>query len=269
MNEVTNWTFGETEVRTIELDGDPWWVLSDVCKVLELNSPHKVADRLEEDERNQIPVTDSIGRQQLTTVINESGLYSVILRSDKPQAKPFRKWVTSEVLPTIRKHGAYMTPDVLAQTIQNPDFLIGIVTELKAEQERRKTAELTVSVQNQQIAELQPKASYYDVVLNCKDLMSIGKIAKDFGKSAVWLNKWLHEKGIQYKQGDIWLLYQKYAEKGYTSTKTQSYNGSDGTVHSKVHTYWTQKGRLFIYSLLKENGFLPLIEQDDDEEESA
>ena len=261
MNEVTNWTFGETEVRTIEMNGEPWWVLSDVCKVLELNSSHKVADRLEEDERNQIPVTDSIGRQQLTTVINESGLYSVILRSDKPQAKPFRKWVTGEVLPSIRKHGAYMTSDVLEQTIQNPDFLINICNELKAEQERRKTAELTVSVQSQQIAELQPKASYYDMVLNCKDLLSIGKIAKDFGKSAVWLNKWLHEQNVQYKQGDIWLLYQKYAEQGYTSTKTQTYNGSDGNVHSKVHTYWTQKGRLFIYDLLKENGILPLIEQ--------
>lgn len=258
MNEVTNWTFGETEVRTIELDGEPWWVLSDVCKVLELSNPTVVANRLEEDERSKF----DLGRQGNATVINESGLYSVILRSDKPQAKTFRKWVTGEVLPTIRKHGAYMTPNVLEQTIQNPDFMIGLVTELKAEQERRKAAELTVSVQSQQIAELQPKASYYDVVLNCKDLMSIGKIAKDFGKSAVWLNKWLHEKGVQYKQGDIWLLYQKYAEKGYTSTKTQSYPGNDGEVHSKVHTYWTQKGRLFLYGLLKENGFLPVIEQE-------
>ena len=121
---------------------------------------------------------------------------------------------------------------------------------------------LTVSVQAQQINELQPKASYYDVVLNCKDLLSIGKIAKDFGKSAVWLNKWLHEKGVQYKQGDIWLLYQKYAEMGYTSTKTQTFAGSDGETHSKVHTYWTQKGRLFIYSMLKADGVLPLVEQD-------
>lgn len=269
MNEVTNWTFGETEVRTIELDGEPWWVLSDVCKVLELSTPARVAERLEPDEVSQTHTIDRLGRQQLTTVINESGLYSVILRSDKPQAKPFRKWVTSEVLPTIRKHGAYMTPDVLAQTIQNPDFLIGLVTELKAEQERRRTAELTVSVQNQQIAELQPKASYYDVVLNCKDLLSVSEIAKDYGKSAKWLNAKLHELKVQFKQGDIWLLYQKYAEKGYTSTKTQSYNGKDGTIHSKVHTYWTQKGRLFIYGLLKELGILPLIEQDDDEEEST
>jgi phage antirepressor YoqD-like protein len=141
--------------------------------------------------------------------------------------------------------------------------MIGLVTELKAEQERRKAAELTVSVQNQQIAELQPKASYYDVVLNCKDLLSVSEIAKDYGKSAKWLNAKLHELKVQFKQGDIWLLYQKYAEKGYTSTKTQSYNGSDGAVHSKVHTYWTQKGRLFLYSLLKENGFLPVIEQEE------
>lgn len=122
---------------------------------------------------------------------------------------------------------------------------------------------LTVSVQSQQIAELQPKASYYDVVLNCRDLLSIGKIAKDFGKSAVWLNKWLHEQGVQYKQGDIWLLYQKYAEQGYTSTKTSVYNGSDGSEHSKVHTYWTQKGRLFIYELLKKAGILPTIEKEE------
>lgn len=120
---------------------------------------------------------------------------------------------------------------------------------------------ITVSVQTQQIAELQPKASYYDVVLNCKDLLSIGKIAKDYGKSAVWLNKWLHEHGIQYKQGDIWLLYQKYAEQGYTSTKTSVFNGSDGKEHSKVHTYWTQKGRLFIYDQLKADGILPIVER--------
>ena len=121
----------------------------------------------------------------------------------------------------------------------------------------------TVSVQAQQISELQPKASYYDVVLNCKDLLSIGKIAKDFGKSAVWLNRWLHEKGVQYKQGDIWLLYQKYAEQGYTSTKTQTFPGDDGETHSKVHTYWTQKGRLFIYDLLKADGVLPNIEKEE------
>ena len=262
MNEVTNWTFGETEVRTIEKDGEPWWVLKDVCSVLEIKNHKEVPDRLEPDEvgRFDVPHPQNPEKTLEMVFINESGLYSVILRSDKPQAKTFRKWVTGEVLPTIRKHGAYMTPNVLEQTIQNPDFMIGLVTELKAEQERRRAAELTVSVQSQQIAELQPKASYYDVVLNCKDLLSVSEIAKDYGKSAKWLNAKLHELGVQFRQGGIWLLYQKYAEKGYTSTKTQSFNGNDGTVHSKVHTYWTQKGRLFIYELLKANGILPTIE---------
>ena len=119
----------------------------------------------------------------------------------------------------------------------------------------------TVAVQEQQIAELKPKASYYDVVLNCKDLVSITEIAKDYGKSGRWLNEKLHELGIQFKQGGkIWLLYQKYAKEGYTSTKTQTYNGNDGDVHTKVHTYWTQKGRLFVYATLKAEGILPLIE---------
>jgi anti-repressor protein len=124
-----------------------------------------------------------------------------------------------------------------------------------------KKLETTVAVQTQQIAELQPKASYYDVVLNCKDLISTTEIAKDYGKSAVWLNAHLHERKVQFKQGGIWLLYAKYAEKGYTNTKTQTYNGNDGNPHTKVHTYWTQKGRLFIYDLLKSEGITPLIEQ--------
>lgn len=123
-----------------------------------------------------------------------------------------------------------------------------------------------IAVKDQVIQELQPKATYYDLVLNCKDLLSTTKIAKDYGKSAVWLNTLLHELGVQFKQSDIWLLYQKHADKGYTSTKTHTYNKDDGTHGAKVHTYWTQKGRLFIYSLLKSNGYLPLIEK---EEQSA
>jgi len=120
----------------------------------------------------------------------------------------------------------------------------------------------TIAVQNQQILEMKPKVSYYDVVLNCKDLISTSAIAKDYGKSAIWMNRYLHEKGVQFKQVDIWLLYQKYAQKGYTSTKTHSYPGTDGETHTKVHTYWTQKGRLFIYELMKSDGMMPLIEQE-------
>lgn len=131
------------------------------------------------------------------------------------------------------------------------------------EQKEKQQLLTTVAVQNQQIAELQPKASYYDVVLNCKDLISIGKIAKDYGWSAQKLNEYLHKHGVQYKQGKTWLLYQKYAGMGYTSTKTHTYHGDDGREHTaEPHTYWTQKGRLFIYDLLKSDGVFPLIERE-------
>ncbi len=149
----------------------------------------------------------------------------------------------------------------LANAILNPDTIIQLATALKEEQSKSKLLETTVKVQEQQIAELQPKASYYDIVLNCKDLVSTSVIAKDFGKSAVWLNNYLHENGIQYKQGKIWLLYQKYAEQGYTNTKTVPVAGPNGKIYSKVHTYWTQKGRLFIYNMLKADGILPKAEQ--------
>ncbi len=255
MNELKIWNYNNSEVRTVTVNNEPWWVLTDVCKVLELSNATKVAQRLEEDERSNF----KLGRQGEATIINESGLYSVILRSDKPQAKPFRKWVTSDVLPSIRKTGMYATDELL----NNPDLAIKAFTALKEEREKTKALTETVAIQQQQILELKPKASYYDVVLNCKDLLSTTEIAKDYGKSARWLNELLHELKVQFKQGNkIWLLYQKYANKGYTSTKTQTYNGNDGEVHTKVHTYWTQKGRLFIYELLKAKDILPLIEQE-------
>ena len=116
--------------------------------------------------------------------------------------------------------------------------------------------------QKQLLAEYSPKASYYDVVLQTPDALSISQIAKDYGKSAKWLNNLLHELGIQYNQSGVWLLYQKYAQLGYTRSKTHTYSGNDGKQHSKLHTYWTQKGRLFIYQLLKDKGVLPLIEME-------
>ena len=129
------------------------------------------------------------------------------------------------------------------------------------EQKERLALQTTVDVQKRQIAEMKPKAKYCDTVLNSKGLFTINSIAKDYGKSAVWLNKWLHAKQIQYKQGEVWLLYQQYANNGYTQSKTSTFIGTDGEQHSKSHTYWTPKGRLFLYELLKENGILPLIER--------
>ena len=134
---------------------------------------------------------------------------------------------------------------------------------LKLANEKIDSMRITISIQEQQIAEMRPKASYYDLVLNCPSLLSATEIAKDYGKTANWLNKYLHEKGVQFKQGGIWLLYQKYAEKGYTSTKTHTFNGKDGKQHTRLHTHWNQKGRLFIYELLKQDGILPIMEREE------
>lgn len=255
--------FNNTEfgsVRTININGEPMFVGKDVAEILGYSNPRKaIIDHVDEDDKTDgVTIRDSIGREQNPVCINESGLYSLILSSKLPNAKKFKRWVTSEILPAIRKHGVYAVDEVL----NNPDMLITALQELKAEREKRKMLEETAAVQRQQITEMQPKASYYDVVLNCKDLVAISTISKDYGWSATKMNSYLHSKGVQYKQGKIWLLYQKYASQGFTSTKVHSYNGDDGEVHTKPHTYWTQKGRLFIYGLLKTDGIMPLIEQD-------
>lgn len=132
---------------------------------------------------------------------------------------------------------------------------------LRIAEKELSTLKLENKVQAQQIAELQPKATYYDLILQCPSFLSVTEIAKDYGLSAKGLNKILHDNGIQYSQSGVWFLYAKYQDKGYTSTKTQNYNRPDGTQGSRVHTYWTQKGRIFLYELLKEIGYLPLIER--------
>ena len=259
MNELKifeNEQFGT--IRTVEIDSTPYFVGKDVAEILGYERADNAIRNHVDDEDKLTHQISASGQNRNMLIINESGLYSLILSSKLPKAKEFKRWVTSEVLPAIRKHGVYAVDEVL----ENPDMLISALQALKEEKAKAKRLTETLAVQEQQIAELQPKASYYDVVLNCKDLVSVTEIAKDYGKSAKWLNEKLHELGIQFKQGGkTWLLYQKYAEKGYTSTKTQTYNGNDGEVHTKVHTYWTQKGRLFIYDCLKAENILPVMEK--------
>lgn len=247
-------------IRTLQINGEPYFVGKDVAEILGYTNPSKaLSDHVDEEDKLNNESLSSLG-QRGGWLINESGLYSLILSSKLPTARRFKRWVTSEVLPTIRRHGVYAVDEVLA----NPDMLIEALLQLKAEREINQVLKETVAVQNQQIVEMKPKASYYDVVLNCKDLVAISVIAKDYGWSANRMNQYLHQKGVQYKQGNkIWLLYQKYAEMGYTNTKTHSYPGNDGTMHTAVHTYWTQQGRLFIYELLKSDGILPTMEQED------
>lgn len=268
MNEVKifeNEKFGE--IRTVVINGEPWFVAADVCRALEISNSRDAVQRLDEDEKGVV-LTDTRGGQQSMTAINEPGLYVLVLGSRKPESNEFKRWITHDVIPTIRKTGGYVNNDELfietyfSQVEESTKAMLrATLATVREVNEKNRQLEQTVGVQSQQIAELQPKATYYDVVLQCEDLISITAIAKDYGKSARWMNNYLHEKGVQYRQGDIWLLYQTYAERGYTSTKTFKYEDG-GENHVKVHTYWTQKGRLFIYELMKSDGHLPIIEQE-------
>ena len=256
----SNAEFGS--VRSIMIDNEPYFVGKDVAEVLGYVDPNKaISMHVDEEDKLNDKTSSSLG-QRGGWLINESGLYSLILSSKMPKARQFKRWVTSEVLPAIRKHGVFAVDAML----NDPDSMIAALQAYKEERQRRLLLESENAVQKQQLLEMKPKVSYYDVVINSPDLISITEIAKDYGWSAKRMNSVLNEKEIQYKQGNhIWILYQKYAEQGLTSTKTHAYLAGDGNTHTKVHTYWTQKGRLFIYDLLKKDGILPLIEKEDRE----
>ena len=252
MNELQvfqNKQFGNLEILTF--GGKEWFPAIKVAEILGYTNPRKAIRDHAKEKGVTIRSVLSKGGKQNKKFIDEGNLYRLITRSKLPQADEFEEWVFEDVLPSIRKHGIYATDNVIEQTIQNPDYIIHVLTEFKKEREGRLVAE-------QQVNELKPKATYYDLVLQNKSLLSVSKIAKDYGMSARSLNKLLHSLGVQYKQGDIWLLYAKYQDKGYTHTSTYALDEE----HSKVTTKWTQKGRLFIYELLKEHDILPVIEQE-------
>lgn len=251
-----NNVFGQ--VRVIEQDGEPWFVAKDVTNILGYqNSSKAISDHVDTDDKLNNETLSSLG-QRGGWLINESGLYSLILSSKLPSAKQFKRWVTNEVLPTIRKHGAYMTEDVIKQAILTPDFLIGLAQELKAEQEKNKELTALTAYQEQQIAEFKPVKDYVDRILSTKSTMTITQIAADYDLSAVKLNKILHEAGLQRKVGEQWILYKQHMSKGYTKSETITFTRSDGRLDSKVNTKWTQKGHLKIHDILTEKGYQPV-----------
>lgn len=243
------------EVRTLEQDGKTLFCGSDVAKALGYARPN---DALKAHCRYTVkcstPHPQSPGKSIDMLFIPEGDLYRLIVNSKIPSAEKFERWVFDEVIPTVRKHGLYAKDELL----NNPDLFISALEELKAERERTKRLELENAKNKQIIGELKPKASYYDLILQNKSLMPISQIAKDYGMSGKAFNKMLHELGVQFKQGNTWLLYQGYANQGYTQSRTFAIDAE----RSRMHTYWTQKGRLFLYDLLKnERRLLPVIER--------
>lgn len=265
MSQSQLFNFNGQQVRTLVSNNQPYFVGKDVAEILGYGDTNQAIRKHVDDEDKLTRQFNGSGQNRTMTVINESGLYDLIFdasrQSKNPdiqrRAKKFRHWVTSEVLPSIRKHGAYMTDEKIEEVLLNPDTIIKLATELKAERERRSIAE-------QRVNELTPKASYYDLVLSNKSLVTITQIAKDYGMSGQAMNHKLHDLGVIYKQGDTWLLYSKYQRTGWTHSETIMVTKSDGTQKAVMHTKWTQKGRLGLYELLKRHGILPLIETADE-----
>lgn len=256
MNEIQVWNYESSEVRTVQVNGEPWFVLSDVCKVLELSTPARVAERLEKDEVSQTHTIDRMGRSQKVWIINESGLYTVILRSDKPQAKPFRKWVTSVVLPSIRKHGAYMTDQALEKALTNPDFLIQLATQLKTEQEQRRRLETTVAAQSKQMEQDKPKVLFADSVAASSSSILIGELAKLIKQNGVDMGQrrlfaWMRENGYLIKRcgSEYNLPTQRSMERGLMEIKETSVIHSGYTTISKTPKV-TGKGQVYFINLL-------------------
>ena len=241
MNDTQTFTYNSNEVRTVEMNGEPWFVLKDVCEVLGISHITDTAKRMDEDEVGQTEVTDSMGRKQSTYVINESGLYNVILRSDKPEAKPFRKWVTSEVLPSIRKHGGY----IAGQEQLTPEELMAkallVANKTLADREAR-ICELTA--QNSQLTVdkqiMQPKADYFDELVDRNLLTSFRDTAKQLEVKEKQLIQFLLDKKYLYRDKKGKLM--PYAEKnnGLFEVK-ECFN--EKTQWSGTQTLITPKGR--------------------------
>lgn len=252
-------------VRVVEIDGEPWFVGKDVAEALGYSDINKaVAMHVDDDDKKLNDKTSSSFGQRGANLINESGLYSLVLSSKLSTAKKFKRWVTSEVLPSIRKHGLYAIDELVA----NPDLLFETVKAYREErektkklQERNDILEIETKQQQEVIKELKPKADYTDIILKHPGLITITQIAKDYGMSAREMNDLLHEMNIQYKQNGQRVLYAKYANNGYVHSETSTFDDKRGFYHTKMWTKWTQKGRLFIYNKLKEKGIIPLIEQ--------
>lgn len=251
MNDLQLFNFNGDQVRTVLIGGEPHFVGKDVADILGYSETNAMTKRLDEED---FISTKLSGMNMKSTIINESGLYAAIIGSKLPKAKKFKRWVTGEVLPTIRKNGAYLTAEKAEEILLNPDTIINLAQQVKNERQGRLIAE-------QRVNELTPKAKYYDTVLANEALVSITVIAKDYGMSGTKMNMLLHDLKVQYKQGKTWLLYAKYQRNGWTQSETRMVQRKDGTEKAVLNTKWTQKGRLGLYELLKLNGVLPTIEQ--------
>lgn len=220
------------------------------------------------------PIENQYGTvvMQPTKFISESDVYRLVMRSKLPEAEKFQDWVCEEMLPAIRKDGAYLSEKALQRAVTDPEFFIGVANAIRKEKEQRLEIEsrcteqlLLIGRQKETIEELGKRSAYAETVLQNKDLVDITQIAQDYGLSGRRLNAILHEKRVQYKSGKQWILYAPYKGNGYVGSETsQLENGK-----TVMRTRWTQKGRLFIHDLLKADGILPVHEIETEQTETS
>ena len=268
MNDIKifeNEQFGK--IRTAGTSEEPLFCLADICKAVELTNPSSVKSRLDKDDVQLIDlhalnITEGnmIGNS-LATFVTESGFYDVILYSKSIKVKPFRKWITSEVLPSIRKTGQYSmfkVPQTFAEALR---LAADQQEKIEEQQKQLETNATEILALNNKVTEMQPKATYYDQILSSKNTILTTQIAKDYGYSAQKFNKLLENLHIQYRLRGQWLLYAEHAGNGYTKSVSIPFEYNDGTCGTRTQSEWTQRGRLFLYEKLKANNILPTIEK--------
>jgi len=238
--------FGRLEMLLI--NEKPYFPATECAKVIGHTNPERAIREFCKGVTET--VTPSAGGNQKKKYIPEGDLYRLIIRSKLPAAERFEEWVFDDVLPSIRKHGGYVTDNTLDQLINNPEAAINFFSALKEERTKKEALE-------RHIIKMTPKVRYYDLILQCTSAIPISIIAKDYGLSAVAFNRLLHSFKVQYKVRGTWLLYNEHCGKGLTISKTYHITGKT----SAIHTYWTQKGRKFIYEVLKHYGILPQVER--------
>lgn len=250
MNEIKifeNEKFGS--VRVVERDGEPWFVANDVLRVLEVSNSKDALRGLDDDEKSGVDIIDPHGREQTTNCVSEAGLYSIILRSRKPEAKTFKRWITHDVIPSIRKHGIYATEEVLDKMIDSPEFGIKLLTSLKEEREKRKALENVVEVQGNQLEEQKPLVEFANRVSNTDRLISVGEMAKLLKDKGFNVGR---NKFFEYLRDNKILMgnnvpYQKYIDAGYFHVRETS-NRNGGVF---LTTYVTGKGQMYLVDKVK------------------
>lgn len=253
--------FKGVEVRTVTQNGEPWFVLSDVCKVLEIANSRNAKARLDEADKGVCSM-DTLGGKQQLSIVNESGLYDVILDSRKPEAKEFRRWITSEVIPSIRKHGAYLTAEKIEEVLLSPDTIIQIAQNLKEEQQARLEAEekLKLETEARRVAQEkikadQPKVDAFDALIAKGESEMVGTVGKTLGIGQNKLFQFLRDEEILISKGQRKNIpYQKYAK--YFDVKQRLVKTWDGKEIYQATTYVKPSGMNFIRKRLVSAGLI-------------